>query len=115
MGTLIRTARYWYKGDDRLDITAKSKDPLGKLLAPPWPLVLEYKRGFESENSYTRQYLGLLEDRFARQAGEFAKLRQRERIVLVCFCKTDEFCHRFLAAEWLEDKGIGKYKGEIKL
>lgn len=112
---IIRTSRYCYREADRFDITAKSKDPLGRLFSPPWSLVMDYKRGFEGETSYTQKYLDLIEDRFARQAEEFKKLRERDRLVLVCFCKETDFCHRFLVANWLEDRGFGKYKGEIRL
>ena len=39
----IYTAMYSYSSSDRLDITVQGKDPIGKIFAPTWGMVMEYK------------------------------------------------------------------------
>lgn len=36
---IVRTSRIDYRGDDRLDVTVKGQHPVGRALAPNWPLV----------------------------------------------------------------------------
>jgi len=37
------TAQYRYPGPHRLDITVKGRDPIGKMFAPTWDMVKQYK------------------------------------------------------------------------
>ena len=39
------TAQYRYKGEDRMDITVKGQDPIGKMFAPTWAMVMGLKDG----------------------------------------------------------------------
>jgi len=111
---MVKTSRYWYEGDGRLDITAKTKDPIGRLLSPTWPLVLRYKRKTISESQYKRRYLEMVKARFEDNPKAVKELFGMGEVVIVCFCPDGEFCHRFLAAEFLESMGA-KYKGEVKV
>ena len=110
----IWTAQYRYSGPDRLDITAKSKDPLSKYFAPTWDLVLRYKNKSISEEEYTEEYLELMRNVYRKFPNVWRQLLSRKRVVLVCFCRPNTFCHRTLLAKILEKLGA-TYKGEIIL
>jgi hypothetical protein len=45
------------------------------------------------------------------------KLGERflNKIVLVCFCRSDSFCHRFILSKLFEDTNFGEYMGEVKI
>ena len=108
--TIIRTARYDYGGGDRLDITVKGDDDTGKILAPTWEMVRGVKNGTMSHNEYTKRYTDIL---FNVPDGYVTELLKRSSITLVCFCKPYTFCHRYLAAIFLDIKG-GVYMGEVQ-
>lgn len=107
---LTYTSTYNYKGKDRLDITVKGSTPFGKYFAPTWTMVNLFKNGVMSEKEYTRAYIIIL-DRVPEII--WKKLLEKDKITLVCFCKPDSFCHRFLLAKELEKRGA-IYKGERK-
>lgn len=112
----IATARIDYRPEDNdhvLDITVKSaSEPVGKLMAPKWRMVLDYKEERISWETYREQYRKLLRKRYAnaRYAALFHDLIREiidnnERLVLVCYCNTgpdSQKCHRFLMADYLE-------------
>lgn len=105
----IYTSQYRYKGSDRLDITVKGKDSLGKYFAPTWNMVMGFKSGDISQAKYTELYAKILDE---VPKSIWRKVLREKRVVLVCFCRKDSFCHRFLLAKELEARG-GIYKGEI--
>jgi len=109
----VWTAQYSYNGPDRLDITVKGQDPLGKYFAPTWKMVMECKKGKISEEEYTEQYLSLMRRSWQERPNVWQELLSRKRVVLVCFCKPGSFCHRVILAKLLEKYGA-VYKGEIK-
>jgi len=109
----VWTAQYRYNGPDRLDITVKGQDPLGKYFAPSWEMVMKCKQGKISEEEYTRKYLNLMQKSKQEHPEAWEKLLSRKRVVLVCFCPPGAFCHRVILAKLLEKYGA-VYKGEIK-
>lgn len=113
MRTIIQTSQFRYRGEDRLDITSKTRDPFGQLFAPPWGLVQNYKSGYLPKQLYKERYQSLLERNLRDRSDDFDQLLKRERIVLVCFCPPGDFCHRLLAANFLQCLGAW-YKGEIQ-
>lgn len=113
MRTVIQTSQFRYRGEDRLDITSKTQDPVGKLFAPPWGLVQNYRSGYMPEGLYRGKYRAILERNLHLHSADFDELLTRERIVLVCFCPPGDFCHRLLAANFLQCLGAW-YKGEIQ-
>ena len=97
--------------DRVLDISIKSAStPEGKLMAPEWPLVRDFKEGSIDWEMYTEKYHELLRKRYARYAQVFHDLIRDvvtggERLVLTCYCNVGpgcEECHRFLMADILE-------------
>ena len=110
----IHTAQYRYSGPDRLDITIKGKDPVGKVFAPTWDMVLAYKKGKFKKDSYVLLYKKLMKKSRKENPEIWKKVLKRKRVTFVCFCKAGAFCHRVLLAEIFEKAGKGKYLGERK-
>jgi hypothetical protein len=90
-----------------LDITVKSGQGLGRLLAPTWDMVMGIKKETLSEKAYTDQYLELLRTRYRRDKSGFLQLLAPEsgELVLGCYCPPHAFCHRYIAIEVLQKIG----------
>ena len=56
----IHTAQYRYSSSDRLDITVKGQDPIGRVFAPTWIMVSAYKKGYLKKASYILLYSKLM-------------------------------------------------------
>lgn len=108
----IHTAQMAIKDPDAVDITVGSGlGGPGECLAPLKEMVYGHKSGNGDERfqgyaplddaSYTAQYLDLLRDRYRRDPAPLKALLERERLVLKCYCASDCFCHRLLAADVL--------------
>lgn len=116
----IYTAQYKYNGNDRIDITVSGNATPGKVLAPTWEMVKEFKAGKLSQWDYTIKWFSLIVER-AHTVGDSWRLEldniitNRPQITLVCFCPAGEFCHRVLAARMIESTGYGTYKGEWQI
>ena len=75
-----------------------------KILAPSKKLLWQAKQGKISEEEYTKQYMAQIQKVFNPPA-LLEKLETEfsgKDIVLLCFEKKGEFCHRRLLAQWLE-------------
>src|SRR6476660_3209420 len=97
---IVCTSRIGFRGQDGLDVTVKSAQGIGRVLMPTWELVGGYKgwkdREPLSEQQYTDRYLELLRTRYRTDERPFIEILQRERVVLLCYCRTEVFCHRHL-------------------
>ena len=108
----IYTSRINYSGNKiKIDITAKSATGIGRHFKPTWKMVLDYK-ATKNETWYIHEYHQILEDNYyyIRQLADYAKDHD---VVLVCYCKAGNFCHRVLLAEYIDGLFNVKYKGEI--
>lgn len=105
----VYTAQFGYRGEDRLDITVKLGE---KAFAPSWDMVLEYKKGALSEAQYEELYLERMRRSYVANRAAWDNVLKMERVVLVCFCRAGDFCHRVLLAKIFEKLGA-KYGGEI--
>ena len=56
----IYTSQLKYSGVDRLDITVKAQDQIGKHFAPTWEMVKGIKNGAISKELYMHAYVGIL-------------------------------------------------------
>lgn len=102
-----------YRGSDGLDITLKSSRGLGRTFAPTaWNMVLGVKRGEVSEAQYREWYLDVLRASYRAQQPAWQQLLRQQRIVLLCYCRPDEFCHRHMLADVLSKLGA-EAKGEV--
>ncbi len=107
----IYTAQYEYSGDDRLDITVKGKDPIGKLFAPTWKMVMGSKEGNISWNEYKVMYKELMRKSYRQNKDIWNEVLNRDEVTLVCFCESGTSCHRYLLANIFPKLGA-KYMGE---
>lgn len=106
-GLTITTSRYNYSGEDRLDITTRSKDTK---FSPTWDIVDNIKKKKITEKEYIKQYLKILEA--SAKYRNWNELTEKQELCLVCFCKQEDFCHRFILATIFEGLGA-RYLGEI--
>lgn len=65
-----------------------------------------------TEEKYTKEYYKLMRKSYKENRNKWDKLLNQNEVVLVCFCKAGDFCHRYLLAEILVKLGC-VYKGEI--
>lgn len=107
----IYTAQYRYSGDDRLDITVKGKDPIGRLFAPSWEMVMGSKEGRISWPEYKEMYKELMRNSYRQHKDVWGEILNREEVTLVCFCQTGADCHRYLLADYFVKLGA-EYMGE---
>lgn len=107
----ISTSQFAYTGPDRLDITFKTGDPV---FAPTKWLVYQYKYHGMSEEEYIRQYTIQMEQSYINNKQRWNQLLNQDTVVLVCYCRSGEFCHRVILANLLVQLGA-KYCGEIFL
>ncbi len=99
MSLAIHTAHYRYAGPDRVDITVKGKDPEWKVFAPTWKMVMAVKnKGAEAHQYYLDEYYKILAN---VPLDSWNELLNKKRIVLVCFCRQEEFCHRNILANYI--------------
>jgi hypothetical protein len=94
----IYTGHYRYAGPDRTDITVKGQDPMGKLFAPSWDMVMGVKKGTMTEKMYISEYLKILRN-VPFYAWEW--LCSVEERTFVCFCPEQAFCHRNILANYM--------------
>jgi len=94
-----------YKATGALDITVKGQDPVGKIFAPTWDMVMGVKNGTMTQETYIHQYLQILANIPLSYPDQLAKITTSSKIVLLCYCAQYNFCHRNLASAWLVDRG----------
>ena len=106
---LVYTSQFRYSGDRRLDITAINGSDLFR---PDWEEVKSYKAGNMSEKEYTEYYHKKMQNSYKHYRAGWNRLLKCDWVVLVCFCKANTFCHRYLLADYLVKCGA-KYEGEL--
>lgn len=72
-------------------------------LAPPEDILSDYKRKYIDHREYRRRYSEYLNtlDRNA-VIDELRELTDKQDVILLCYEKSGDFCHRHLAKKWLE-------------
>lgn len=108
-GLRVFTAQYGYSGEERMDTTVKTGETF---VAPSWDIVLGHKKGKYTDEQYTEQYLAMLDMSMHLYPDQWIALLRRRKVVLVCFCGRECFCHRHILAMWLEKLGA-RYMGEF--
>lgn len=104
---IITTGQINHISRPYLDITVKSGQGLGKLLAPTWDMVMGIKRHTLAQADYTQLYLNLLRTRYRDNKAGFIQLLTPDtgELLIACFCEPQTFCHRYIAVEVLEKIG----------
>ncbi len=112
----VYTAQYRYSGPDRLDITVKGQDPMGKMFAPTWDMVMGLKDGKIDWLEYCELYSDLMLASYRKNQDQWDSLMGSDQtITFVCFCANVKACHRGLLAEILKIMGWAEYLGEREL
>jgi len=86
-----------------------------KLIAPTWAMVNDYKSHKITMDDYYGKYLAIISEATSfKNLDKFNKLFDKPYVILGCYCKPRDFCHRFILADILavyrEDNC---YAGEI--
>lgn len=105
----IYTAQIRYSGPDRVDTTVKSGD---KVFAPTWDMVMGHKNGTISDEEYIKKYVSLMRESLKKNKARWLEIMNMERVVLCCYCRKGNFCHRVLLAKMFEKNGA-EYVGEL--
>ena len=78
-----------------------------KKLAPKYGFFMEYKKDHDKEKYIRCFYEQVLNNLDANEiAIQLRKLAENSDIVLLCYEKPTDFCHRHIVANWLIDNGI---------
>ena len=75
-----------------------------KKLAPKYGFLMKYKQNQDRDayiNSFQKEILDVLNQDDV--VSELSALSEGKDIVLLCFEKTHDFCHRHLVANWLNE------------
>lgn len=103
----------WRETPAALDTTMKSTDPLGRVFAPDDPrMVFRLKRGQLSPAAYRTWYLSVLRRSYRERRDHWETVLARPMVVLLCYCRPEQFCHRHVLADTLTTLGAA-YRGEI--
>lgn len=75
---------------------------------PPWKgIVVPYKDGLISKEEYRIRYISFLNGNKENIIREYTMLKNRSEgkdIILLCYEKDGDFCHRHILAKWLSEK-----------
>lgn len=109
----IWTGQYRYNGSDRLDITVKGNDPRGKYFAPSWNMVMGIKNSTMTEADYRNMYMNMLMLSHFNNKPVWDAIDEMGVVTLVCYCRANTFCHRYLLKDFLCQVYPGSlYRGE---
>lgn len=101
----LRRAMVGYVGIDRLDVTVRSADAVGRPFTPTWAMVRSLKAGRIGREQYSlmyRQILGRLPYAGAWLDELLAFGHSHDgRLTVVCYCPNGAFCHTHLLIDWL--------------
>ena len=78
-----------------------------KKIAPTQKILFDWKRLADKERyikEYQRDVLSKLYEVIVYK--ELEELGQGKDVVLLCYEKSDDFCHRHLFAKWMSEKGF---------
>ena len=76
-----------------------------KKVAPSFDILMEYKRT-GNEETYTKTYTEFLQTLNVEEiVNDLRTLSNGKEIVMLCYEKSSDFCHRHLLSKWLNDNG----------
>lgn len=99
-------------------ISIARKTPLGftgecwEELAPSSDLLSDYKSGKTDKQGYTQRYLKQLDDLADTNPDYFNRFKTDEDIILLCYEKMGDFCHRHILSNYLRthyDLNVSEY------
>lgn len=133
-----------FKGEGKLDITIGSAKE-GKIFAPTWEMVMEHKEAMKKAESlidpeektkakrkanreYTYAYRDMMRKSYKKHKKTWEDILrgiipgldgEHGRVVLCCYCRPEQFCHRKILAQMFVKLGEeinlpAVYLGEIQ-
>lgn len=81
-------------------------------LAPSANLLSDYKSGRTDQQGYTQRYMKQLDDLVESQPKYFDRFKTDDDLILFCYEKIGDFCHRHLLANYLRthyDLNVSEY------
>lgn len=99
-----------YKGDNGVSIAQITPSwYIGKeykKLAPKYWILYKYKKGEIDEDQYIELFYKHILSKLDASIvyTELKKLIGSDDIVLLCYEKSDKFCHRHIVAKWFEEE-----------
>lgn len=76
-------------------------------LSPSPDLLSRWKNGLCNKEEYTEEFNEYLSKLNREEVlHDLASLTDSDQIILVCFEKSSDFCHRHLVAEWLSNENF---------
>lgn len=97
----VYTSQFRYNGPHRLDTTAKGSNIFG----PTWDIVQKIKSKRINEEIYSAYYKAQMLESYYNNPKYWTNLLSLDKIVLVCYCNSNVFCHRHLLKSYLMDLG----------
>lgn len=89
---------------DVINVTVKSGIVT---FAPSWSMVIGYKSGEISKEEYTDKYITMMETSYAFERHAWDHYFPDEgKLILVCYCRSGDFCHRHLLANFIQMKKL---------
>lgn len=93
-----------------------------KKLAPKWSFFNEWKNGAEhkGDNDYYIQHFNnevlnkLSVSLVVEDLQKIANMKDTDKIILLCYEKPGDFCHRHLVADWLTKNGLKTIELKIR-
>lgn len=97
-----------------INATIKSGYPW---LAPDWSFLMDYKNGSISQEEYRDLFAKKIIASWRDHKQQWQDLVKLDTVALGCYCKKNEFCHRYILVEYLRlycvSRGIDfEYLGE---
>ena len=88
----IRHAGFY--GNRALNITAKSAGPTGKVFAPSWQIVMDFKKDIITWEEYEQKYKQMMRNSYRHHRKVWDEVMSRDEVILICYCPSSQFCHR---------------------
>ena len=92
-----------------VDVTIKSGH---KEFAPTWDMVMSHKKGEMTDKEYTELYYQKMRASYSNQYAKWEELLSLDKVLITCFCRPNQLCHRRLLARMLVKCGA-EYWGEL--
>lgn len=106
-GYFAKTKFYTEQGLQVISIAGKAPDffkgPKYPSLAPSYSMFMDWKKGRIDNMEYTSQFNKHLETLDKEAVRRFLTSFDKD-IVLLCYEKTGDFCHRHIVADWIENE-----------
>ena len=113
-GRFVEVANYKHAGFVPVSIAGQAPDYYDgiqfKTLAPKYSWWKEWHDNHLSNDWYRAKYKETVLDKLNPKVIENRLKAFGENVILLCYEKPDEFCHRQLVADWLRAAGVPVYE-----